>query len=232
MKKTLGIIQSNYIPWKGYFDLINTVDEFILFDSVEYSRGDWRNRNKIKTPRGAEWLSIPVRVSRQSGQKISSTKVSNPNWGRKHWGSIQANYAKSAYFRQYADPFRNLYENPGSDLLSEINKAFILLINDILGIRTKISDSSDYDLVDGRNEKLIGLCKQTNSDTYLSGPAAKEYIDEEAFAAAGINVHWMDYSGYPEYGQLFPPFEHAVSILDLIFNQGPTATQYMKSFEL
>jgi len=229
--KKIAILQSNYIPWKGYFDMINMVDEFILYDDMQYTRRDWRNRNKIKTPNGLIWLTIPVEVKGKYFQKISETKVNEKDWAKKHWQSITHNYSKSKYFKEYKDVFEELYLNCHEEYLSQINYKFIVAINKILGIKTKIRWSSEFKLVDGQTEKLLGICKDCDTDIYLSGPAAKDYFDEELARKENIKVEWMDYSGYKEYEQLHSHFEHGVTILDLIFNEGPNATKFMKSFE-
>lgn len=228
--KKIAILQSNYIPWKGYFDLINMVDEFIIFDQVQYTKNDWRNRNQIKTKQGIQWLTIPVR-HKESDQKIVDTKVSDLKWNTKHWRTIQQSYSKAPYFKEYKDIFEEFYLNNTEEYLSQINFQLIKIINQILGIKTVIKWSSDFDLVEGQTEKLLGICKQAGADIYLSGPAAKDYFDEKLADQEGIQVEWMDYSGYPEYNQLHEPFEHGVTILDLIFNEGPNATKYMKSFK-
>ncbi|MGO8672286.1 MAG: WbqC family protein [Capsulimonadaceae bacterium] len=227
MGKTVAIIQSNYIPWKGYFDLIAGVDELILYDDVQFTRSDWRNRNRIKTPQGPQWLTIPVCIKGRLGQKIRETAVREPNWGRSHWQSLMHNYARAPHFRKYAPVFEPLYAASEERMLSRINYRFLVAVCDILGIPAKLSWSMDYDLTEGKTERLVSLCRQATAKEYLSGPAAREYLDESLFQAAGIHVRYMDYSRYPEYRQLFPPFEHAVSILDLIFNEGPEAPKYM-----
>lgn len=227
--KKVAILQSNYIPWKGYFDLINMVDEFVLYDDMQYTRRDWRNRNKIKTPGGPKWLTIPVEVKGKYFQKINETKVSDKTWAKHHWMQLKQHYAKAPFFKQYAAQFEALYLTCQSEYLSEINYRFISEINALLGIETTLRWSSEFDLVEGRTEKLLGICKDCGADVYLSGPAAKGYFDEALAAAENIRVEWMDYSGYPEYHQLFPPFEHGVTILDLIFNEGADAVNYMKS---
>lgn len=228
--KKIAILQSNYIPWKGYFDLINMVDEFVLYDDMQYTRRDWRNRNKIKTPNGLAWLTIPVEVKGKYFQKINETKISEKDWAKKHWQSIVHNYSKAKYFKEYKEIFEELYLGCDEEYLSQINYKFITAINEILRIKTKIRWSSEFELVDGQTEKLLGICKDCAADIYLSGPAAKDYLDESLFEAENIKVEWMNYGGYLEYEQLFPPFEHGVSILDLIFNEGPNATKFMKSF--
>ena len=226
----MAIVQSNYIPWKGYFDLINLVDEFILFDDMQYTRRDWRNRNLIKTPAGLKWLTIPVAVKGNFFQKIQDTTISDPRWARKHWESIVHNYSKARYFSLYRDVFETLYFGSDETFLSRINYLFLSTICKILGIETKISWSEDYSPADGKTERLVSLSKQSGATTYISGPAARDYIDAALFANENIALEYMDYSSYPEYTQLSPPFEHQVSIIDLIFNEGPDATKYMKSF--
>ena len=229
MSKKIAILQSNYIPWKGYFDLINIVDEFIVYDDMQYTRRDWRNRNKIKTPQGIQWLTIPVRQE-SLDQKIKDTKISDKKWNIKHWRTISQNYSKSKYFKDYKDIFEELYLTCDEEYLSQINYKFITTINEILEIKTKLSWSSEFELVDGQTEKLLGICKDCNADIYLSGPAAKDYFNEELAKQENIKVEWMDYSGYKKYEQLNPPFEHGVTILDLIFNKGDRAKEFMKSF--
>ncbi|HEY9870426.1 MAG TPA: WbqC family protein [Candidatus Obscuribacterales bacterium] len=231
MPKRCAILQSSYIPWKGYFDLINMVDEFILYDTVQYTRRDWRNRNKIKTPRGAQWLTIPVKTKGNFGAKIQEIEVEGPDWGGSHWGAICTNYAKAKHFGDYRAAFEQCYLRATDRYLSAINEKFIRLICNILGIETRITSASQYASEGDRNWRLINLCKQVGAEVYYSGPAAKSYMDVALFEQEGIEVVWMDYSGYPEYEQLFPPFDHHVSVLDLIFNQGADAPRYMKSFE-
>ena len=228
--KKVAIVQSNYIPWKGYFDLIHSVDEFILFDDVQYTRRDWRNRNLIKTPRGLEWLTIPVAAKGGYHQKICDTMVSNPGWGGKHWASLEHNYANAPHFERYRPVFEPLYRQ-GERRLSALNHSFIRAICGILGIATHISWSMDYrPLQEGKTERLVDLCKRAGAAEYLSGPAARDYIDAARFERAGIALRYYDYAGYPEYPQRFGKFEHGVSVLDLLFNTGPEAPRYMKSF--
>jgi hypothetical protein len=228
-EKRVLITQSNYIPWKGYFDLIESVDEFVLFDSVQYTRRDWRNRNRIKSSRGPIWLSIPVRVKGRFAQTIDETEIADPSWGAEHWQTIVHSYARAPHFATYRPNFEPLYLDASPVRLSEVNHRLLVAICETLGIGTPISLSSQYTLVDGKNERLIEICRQAKATTYLSGPAAREYLDEARFAEAGIAVEWADYSGYPEYDQLYPPFDHYVSVLDLLFNVGPDAPAYMKS---
>lgn len=230
MTKTIAVVQSNYIPWRGYFDLINSVDEFILYDDVQYTIRDWRNRNIIKTSSGLLWLTIPVEVKGKYLQKIKDTVISDPTWGRKHWASIIHNYSRAKYFPMHRELFEELYLRSEDKLLSQINYRFIVAICRILGISTTISWSMDYNLIGDKTERLVHLCQQAGATEYLSGPAARAYLNEDLFEREGIGVAYMDYSAYPEYRQLYLPFEPSVTIIDLIFNEGPNATRYMKSF--
>lgn len=229
MSKKVAILQSNYIPWKGYFDIINMVDIFVIYDDVQYTKNDWRNRNIIKTKDGGKWLTIPCR-QRNLSQLINETFVTDNKWFIKHWHSIKTNYSKSAYFKYYSYILENIYYNMPKENLSEINVHFLESIMKILNIQTEITFSNDLEVNAEKTERLVGICKKLGADVYLSGPAAKNYLHTDAFSRENISVEWMDYSGYPEYTQLFPPFEHGVSILDLIFNEGPNASKFMKSF--
>lgn len=228
--KKIAILQSNYIPWKGYFDLIRSVDEFVLYDDMQYTKNDWRNRNKIKTRDGLAWITIPVRQE-TLGQTIRQTKIANPAWNKQHWKMLAQNYAKAGHFKEYKDVFEELYMGSTQTYLSEINRKFLTAINELLGITTIIRCSSEFTLAPGKSERLLELCRSLGATSYLSGPAASDYLDVALFTQAGIAVEWMDYSGYPEYTQLFPPFEHGVSIVDLLFNEGKNAINFMKRVE-
>ncbi|MBW1713527.1 MAG: WbqC family protein [Deltaproteobacteria bacterium] len=229
-KKKVAIVQSSYIPWKGYFDLINLVDEFILYDDVQFTRRDWRNRNKIKTPQGPVWLTIPVKVKGRYHQKIKDTAVADPSWPVRHWQSLAHSYARAAHFKEAGPWLKELYLACRETRMSLINYWFIKAICGFLGIQTELSWSMDYQARGARTERLVNLCRRSGATDYLSGPRAKAYLDEGLFQEAGIEVTYMDYQGYPKYGQVHPPFEHAVSVVDLILNQGPEAPRYMKSF--
>ena len=231
-KKRVAIVQSNYIPWKGYFDLINSVDEFILFDDMQYTRRDWRNRNKIKTPQGTAWLTIPVEVKGKYFQKIRDTHINDPAWAENHWQTIRHFYGKAAHFAEYKAALEELYLGCRETLLSLVNYRFLSAICGMLGIRTKLTWSMQYCVPEGKTERLVSLCKQAAADCYLSGPAARDYIEPELFAAAGVELSYFDYDGYPAYRQLYPPFIHEVTVLDVILNEGAEARKYMRSFHL
>ena len=163
MSKTIAVVQSNYIPWRGYFDLIHSVDEFILYDDVQYTIRDWRNRNIIKTQNGPRWLTIPVEVKAKYLQKIKDAVISDPTWGRKHWAAIIHNYSRAKYFPMHRELFEDLYLRSEDKLLSHINYRFIVAICQILGISTTISWSMGYDLIGDKTERLVHLCLQAGA---------------------------------------------------------------------
>lgn len=214
----IAILQSNYIPWKGYFDIINKSDIFVIYDEVQYTKNDWRNRNKIKTPNGLQWLTIPVK-QKYLDQKIHETEVVDQIWRKKHLNAIRLNYSKAPFFKEVVSFIEELYSTEYV-LLSDINKNFIQNICNKLEIKTQIIDSKMLNLQGDKNTKLINACKILNGDIYISGPAAKEYINEDLFKSHDIEIEWMKYNHYNEYPQQYLPFEHGVSIIDMIFNLG------------
>jgi hypothetical protein len=228
-RKRVAIVQSSYIPWKGYFDLIRSVDEFMLFDDTQFTKRDWRSRNRIKTPQGPLWLTVPVQTKGKYLQAIKDTMISDPAWAESHWKSIATHYARAPYFAVYRDALEHLFRGCRADRLSEVNRWFIEGLCGLLGIRTRLTWSMDYEVIPGKTERLVSLCQQAGGTDYLSGPAARDYIDPAVFAAAGVALSYADYSNYPEYPQLYPPFDHQVSVIDLILNTGPEAITYMRS---
>lgn len=222
------ITQSNYIPWKGYFDSIAASDIFVVYDDMQFTKRDWRNRNLIKTANEPVWLTVPVEVKGKFFQKIRDTRISDKSWNKKHWDQLRHNYAKAACFKEMKEWIEPLYMNCNFDYLTEVNMLFINAINDFLGIKTTIRFSSEFELAEEKTQRLVNICVDTNATDYYSGPAAKAYMDESLFAAKNVQVHYWDYSGYPQYDQLFPPFQHGITILDLIFNTGTGAAKYMK----
>jgi hypothetical protein len=227
MAKAVAILQSNYLPWKGYFDLMQSVDEFILYDEVQYTRRDWRNRNRFKSPAGVRWLTIPVQVKGRYLQRIDETLVSDPSWAEQHWSTLASWYGAAPFFEHYQEVVKAAYLQTDDSSLSQINRRFIELVAGLLGISTPLRSSSEYASRSSKTERLLSICEAAGATVYLSGPAAKAYLDESIFTQSGISVKWMDYSGYPEYPQLYPPFEHHVSVLDLLFNVGPQASNYL-----
>jgi hypothetical protein len=224
----VSIVQSNYVPWRGYFDLMALSDHFVLYDIVQFTKNDWRNRNLIKTRDGLLWLTVPVGQAGKFGQRIDQVEATDDRWRIKHWRSIEQAYARAPYFSEYRDRFEELYLGSSERRLTRINSAFLGMVAEALGIRTPIASAGDFEeLPTDRVDRLVAICSHFDAKEYLSGPAARDYLDERRFAAAGMSVRFMDYSGYPEYPQLHPPFAHGVSAIDLLFNTGRAASSYM-----
>jgi hypothetical protein len=223
--KSAAIVQSNYVPWRGYFDLIRRVDVFVLYDCVQYTKRDWRNRNQIKTPRGLEWLTIPVATKGRYEQSIDQVTISSVRWAERHVGAIRASYRGAAGWDAHGAWLTEiLYEAARLTRLSEINESLLRRLSDRLGIDgRKIVQSTDLAPRDEltsteRSRRMADLCQAVGATEYLSGPAARAYLDEEPFAAAGVAVTWMSYPDYPIYPQLWGAFEPRVSIIDLLLN--------------
>jgi hypothetical protein len=225
--KLVAIVQSSYVPWKGYFDLMAMVDEFIIYDDVQYTRRDWRNRNRLKSPEGVRWLTIPVQVKGRYHQRIDETVISDPSWTERHWATLIAWYGRAPFFELYRPVLEELYLSMNDRYLSRVNRRFLETLSDLLGISTVFSNSSDYPCEGSKTDRLVGICSAAGASRYLSGPAARSYLDEASFYTQGIAVEWMTYDGYSVYPQLHPPFDHHVSVLDLLLNVGEDAPKYM-----
>lgn len=229
--KRIAILQSNYIPWKGYFDIIRSVDEFIIYDDVQYTRRDWRNRNTIKTGDGIKWLTIPVKVKGKYDQLVCETEISGKEWTVKHWKTIKHNYGKSPFFNKYEEQFGDAYMKAAEyHFLTEVNILFIKMICSILGTRTRICRSTDYIPEGKSSDRILSICRQAEAKEYITGPSGLNYLNTEKFIKEGIRVAIADYSKYSVYDQIYPPFSHNVSVIDLIFSTGKMATNYMRRF--
>ncbi len=224
--KKVAVLQSNYIPWKGYFDIIHDVDEFIFYDEVQFTKNDWRNRNRIIAPQGVIWLSVPV--GSKESRRILDVRISDNRWQKKHFQTLEMAYHKAPFFYKYAAFFINVYLEKSWTYLYELNRFLIEHItHDFLHISTKFSDSRDYLTHGVKHEKLLSLVKAAGADVYVSGPAAQEYIVAADYERAGIELVWKDYAGYPTYQQNSESFVHQVSVLDLLFNMGEHAPEYI-----
>lgn len=208
--------------------MIAAVDELILFDDMQFTRRDWRNRNQIKTSQGAHWLTVPVKVKGKYFQTIRETEIDGADWAQNHWKSLMQNYRRAPYFDEIAAWLEPLYLNNSYTHLSILNRDFIEALCHYLGITTVIRNSWDYALTEGKTERLVNLCLQAEATEYISGPAAMDYIEENIFIEQNIKLTWFDYSGYPEYPQLWGDFIHQVTVLDLLFNCGKNSSTYMK----
>jgi len=224
--RKVAILQSNYIPWKGYFDLTAAVDELILYDDVQYTKNDWRNRNRIKTPNGVAWLTIPVGAT--IGRTVREVRLPDSRWRDLHWRTLVHNYRRARHFAEVAPMLEPLYRSDRFDTLSGFNRALIETVCVYLSIRTRLSDVRDYRPEGDRIQRLVSLCLQAGAAEYVTGPSAAAYLDASIFHDNGLAVTWFDYAGYPPYPQLWGGFEHHVTVLDLLFNCGPEAPDYMK----
>ena len=224
----ISIIQSNYIPWRGYFDFIDDVDLTVFYDDVQYTKNDWRNRNKLKTSNGAEWITVPVRILSLS-QLIQETPIDYRGWEKKHKHNIIQWYSKTHFFKDYSEELFAIIEAKYSTI-SKLNVALCHWIMQKLEIDTPTQMSSEFILHGSKTERLIDLLKQIGAVTYVSGPAGKGYLDERLFRQAGIGLEYKSYD-YPMYPQLWGDFIGAVSVIDLLFNTGPKARKYLKSMK-
>ncbi|MCY6959567.1 WbqC family protein [Clostridium brassicae] len=223
----IAILQSNYLPWKGVFDMIHQVDTFVFLEDVQYTEHDWRNRNKIITKDGVKWITVPVNHSNRKGQKIYEAEINDKiSWQRKHYNAFELNYAKTPYFKQYRWILEDLYRNKKWSKISDFNIYAIELIAKELGIKTQFINSLDLIAKGTKDDRIIGICKKLNATHYLSGTAAKNYIIPEKFEKANIKLEYIKYE-YPRYKQLYGSFNHFVTVLDLIFNCGTKAPYYI-----
>jgi len=226
--KKVAILQSNYLPWKGYFDLISYVDEFIIYDDAQYTKNSLRNRNLIVTRNGLLWLTVPIIIKGKHLQKINEAKILGNIWPIKHWKTILQNYGKSKFIDNVGLILNEAYFENKFEKLSDLNIFLIMKICKFLNINTKISNSKNYELIGNNNEKIVNLCLQSNSNIYVSGPMGKNYLDTKYFTKLGLKIEWFSYKNYPEYKQRFNEFHHNVSIIDLLFNYGNESKKYMK----
>jgi len=230
--KTIAILQSNYLPWRGYFDIIAAVDEFLIFDEVQFTRRDWRNRNRIMVQGAPHWLTIAVKTKGQFEVPINEVEVVDPSWAAKHWRTIATAYGKADHFPRYRDALELAYaQAAGLTLLSAINELFLKLLMgfldlppDRVGTATAVPRQAQTP-----TDRLVEICVARGADTYLSGPAAKAYIEAEKFERAGVALRYADYAGYPPYDQKAPAFEPGVSMLDALMRCGPAARTHLKS---
>lgn len=211
--------------------MIRNVDLFIFYDHVQYTKKDWRSRNYIKTPQGKKWLTIPVGYD--TTRKICEVELPSKNWQRSHFDSIRQNYKKASYYWKYHSFFEEIYFGKRWNNLSEFNQYSIIKIaRELLGAETIFEDSRKYDIQNPKADGVKEILEKCGADIYLCGPSAQDYLKNDFWESIHSRIVWMDYSGYPEYNQLYPPFDHDVSIIDLIFNEGPDAVRYMKTFSL
>ncbi len=222
------ILQPSYIPWRGYFHQIAMADCFVFYDDVQYDTRGWRNRNKIKTSEGTRWLTIPVHARGAQSEHIPINQIRidwSKNWQNVHLESLKHAYAKAPFYHQYLPFLQNSFmQKP--ELLVDFTIPFTIHIAAILGFTPTFIKSSNLQVKGEKTDRLISILETIGADYYISGPSAQDYIDPQLFTKAGITLEYMQYN-YPEYPQLYPPFESQVSILDLLFMTGDEAKNYI-----
>tara|TARA_A100001515_G_scaffold69483_3_gene55247 strand:- start:1086 stop:1784 length:699 start_codon:yes stop_codon:yes gene_type:complete len=228
MRNKIIITQSNYIPWKGYFTTMRHATHIVLYDDAQYTKRDWRNRNKIITQKGPTWLTIPIDVKGKFNQKVNEAKVKNNQWSIDHWNKLRENYKKAPHFKQYSKYFEDIYlkQLPKHEYLSDINRIMLKICIDLLGIEIEILDSREFNIRGGKTGKLINICKDLEADEYFTGPAAKGYMEENLFDENNIKLTYYDLENFPEYNQSWNDFSHFVSVLDMFFNLGDETSKY------
>lgn len=224
----VAAIQSCYLPWRGFFDFIAGVDLFVIYDDIPYSKGTWRNRNQVKTAQGLKWITVPIEAPRLD-QPIDEVRIAEPpgrDWREGHRGLLRASLSRCPYFEEAMA----LWEagHPGATHLSALNIALLKGVCGYLGIGTPLVSSREYHLAGRKTERLLLLMERLGARTYVSGPAARDYLDPEAFRARGLRLEYKTYR-YAPYPQPWGPFEGAVTVLDLIANLGPAARQHLRS---
>ncbi len=224
----IAIIQSCYVPWRGFFDLIGRCDEYVIFDQVQYAKRHWHNRNRIKTAAGLEWLTIPVLSKGRYEQPIDEVEIEKP-WAEKHWRALELAYRRAPFFRGARSDRAQLVRASGQGEAADRGQRPLHARNRKSAAGSALGSSATPPIrFEGtKTERLLGIARAAGADRYLSGPSAKAYLDEAVFAAAGIRVEWMSYEGYPDTLSCMATFEPAVSVLDLIFNVGPDAPRYL-----
>jgi hypothetical protein len=217
----ISINQPAYLPWLGYFHRIALSDAHVVLDTVQFEKNSFINRNKVRTAQGWAWLTVPVKTSGKFGSlAIGNVEIANDRpWAEKHWATLRLNYVKSAFFRQHASFFEDVYRRTWfklQELVWTITEYLLRAFN----IRTPIHFSSQMNATGKKDELLLNLCREMNASAYLSGPLGRNYLREDSFARERISVQYHDYE-HPTYQQAYPGFEPCMSALDLLFNLGP-----------
>jgi hypothetical protein len=225
---TLVVLQPGYLPWLGYFDLLNKADVFVHYDEVAFDKHGWRNRNRVKGAKGAAWLTVPVRHRGRAGQAILDVEIEDrQNWQGKHLSTVSQFYARAPYLDAVLPKLRDILDRPWRRLV-DLDLVTIDWLARELGIARQCHRASELGIGGDRNTRLLNLCRHFGATRYLSGDAARDYLDVAQFSAAGIEVSWHDYL-HPTYPQQHGPFVSHLSALDLILNVGPNSLAVLSS---
>ena len=231
MTLKVTVLQSNYLPWIGYFDLIKHSDVCVFYDDVQFTKNDWRNRNHILSKNGLEWITVPVGQSIH--RKICEVTIADSLWQEKHHHKILQNYGVNREDSFSNNLLNSIYQETKWNNLSSLNQETIKLIaGKYLKIKTTFESSIDYNLQGKGESRLISLLTQMNATHYLSGPAGTNYLNPNNFTAAGISLEYFTYPDYPQYDQIYKPFQPKVSVVDLLLSIGDRACDYLSIDEM
>ncbi|HZT87592.1 MAG TPA: WbqC family protein [Stellaceae bacterium] len=223
----VSINQPAYLPWLGYFHRIAVSDLHIVLDHVQFEKNSFTNRNRLRAAGGPVWLSVPVRTSGRFGAlPIADLEIADAGWRRKHWDTMRFAYAKAPFFAAHERFFRELYAREWPRL-APLNEAITGELCAAFDIATPRVRSSDLGVGGSKGELVLNLCRAVGATTYLSGPLGRDYLDPEAFAAAGIVLAFHNYE-HPEYRQVLPGFEPFMAAPDLLFNHGPDSPRILR----
>jgi hypothetical protein len=225
--RTAVILQPSYLPWLGYFAQMRRCDVFIYYDDVQYDKHSWRNRNRVKTAQGPQWLTVPVLTHGRDKPLIRDVEVDNrSNWRKKHLETLRQSYARAPYFKQYLPVFEEAYSRSYSRLL-DLNLALMGVLCEVLGLRRETRLASELGCEKSSPVgRLIGLCHAVGATTFYEGASGKEYIDDSEFARSGLRIEYQDYQ-HPTYEQQHGEFAPYLSIVDLLFNCGPRSLEIL-----
>lgn len=227
----IAITQPTYLPWLGYFDLIDQVDAFVVLDSVQFEKQSWQQRNRIKTPTGLQWLTVPVAFRGLLGQKILEVEIRDTEFWRKHLRGIEVNYGRAPFFEDYFAQVSSILREcrPGTRL-ADLNVQLLNWFMKVFGIGTSLVFASSLGQEGKRTELLANICRKLCANEYVSPLGSAVYLLEEliCFRDCGVQVVFQNYK-HPEYRQLFPPFLSHASALDLLFNEGGRSLEIMRN---
>lgn len=224
--KTAAIMQPTYLPWTGYFGMIDAVEIFVLYDDVQFVQRSWQRRNKIKTANGWTWLTVPI--EEKFGQAINEVRISTAvDWKTKHWKSIVHSYQKAPFFKDYRNEFENFYQSP-YEKLSDLNAGAIRLIAGLLGISTEIVLASSLGVSGSKTDRLLAVLEKIGADSYVSSPTSQCYMENEKFHQNNLRLIWYEYE-HPIYSQLYGEFIPFLSVIDLLFNEGPRSLEIIRT---
>lgn len=228
MGKVVSIMQPAYLPWIGYFELMDRSDLFVLLDDVQFVRKSWQQRNRIKGPQGVVWLTVPVLSKGRRFQPICDVEIDvGQNWAKKHFKSLSVAYAGSPFLQDYLPGIAEIYDRPWTKL-RELNTALLLFMKQAMGVHTPLVFSSSLECRKGKNERIIDICKHLSADVLYDAYGAKDVIDVDTVQSEGLRVIFQEYE-HPVYRQMHGEFVSHLSAIDLLFNEGPTCSEIMRS---